>query len=229
MHIRFTIATLALTFLGAVHEGLTGEPEALQGKEGAPKLSRNHYKTILQEIEELTARIHREVDQVLADYKRDTAEYHRRIGAKEGIIIKSDEAPPTTMATTSPSPKPDKPIEKLGNLKFKKIKDDFEKYQTHATPLLKDKIIMELNDLMALGQLKDDQKQEAIKIADDLNDQDLKVSLNEYYQAVYPIIEKVLKGERIEDIRMPPHTGKNFSLLPISTPPAAVSATHDVK
>lgn len=45
-----------------------------------------HYDQILREIEELTARIHREVDKVLADYKRDTAEYHRRMGVKKGMV-----------------------------------------------------------------------------------------------------------------------------------------------
>ena len=48
------------------------EPDAL-------KTYRN-YADILEEIEALTARIHAEVNKVLADYKRDTAEYHRRMG-----------------------------------------------------------------------------------------------------------------------------------------------------
>ncbi len=39
-----------------------------------------NYADILEEIEALTARIHAEVNKVLADYKRDTAEYHRRMG-----------------------------------------------------------------------------------------------------------------------------------------------------
>ncbi len=44
----------------------------------------NNYHKILQEIKELTTRIHREVDRVLADYRRDTAEYHRRMGIMRG-------------------------------------------------------------------------------------------------------------------------------------------------
>jgi predicted NAD-dependent protein-ADP-ribosyltransferase YbiA (DUF1768 family) len=48
---------------------------------GADAMERDYHK-ILEEIEQLTARIHAEVDQVLANYKRDTAEYHRRMGAK---------------------------------------------------------------------------------------------------------------------------------------------------
>ena len=53
-------------------------------REGPPGLSsRNNYETILREIEELTARIRAEVDKVLADYRRDTAEYHRRMGVRD--------------------------------------------------------------------------------------------------------------------------------------------------
>jgi hypothetical protein len=122
MHIGFTIATLALTFLCAVHEGVTAEPKTLQEGEGASGQPRNHYETILQEIQELTARIHQEVDQVLEAYKRDTAEYHRRMGAKGGIIIRSDEdpvdgikAPPTTSIFLNTN----ESGEELGNLKFK--------------------------------------------------------------------------------------------------------------
>ena len=47
-------------------------------------LLRNNYATILREIEALTTRIHREVDKVLADYRRDTEEYHQRMGGKRG-------------------------------------------------------------------------------------------------------------------------------------------------
>jgi hypothetical protein len=43
----------------------------------------NNYHKILEEIEALTARIHAEVDQVLAAYRRDTAEYHRRMGIRQ--------------------------------------------------------------------------------------------------------------------------------------------------
>ena len=43
MHIGFTIATLALTFLCAVHEGVTAEPKTLQEGEGASGQPRNHY------------------------------------------------------------------------------------------------------------------------------------------------------------------------------------------
>jgi hypothetical protein len=59
-------------------------------------LPRNNYETILQEIEELTARIHAEVEKVLADYRRDTEEYHRRMGLKMEATTttpKKEEAP----------------------------------------------------------------------------------------------------------------------------------------
>jgi hypothetical protein len=59
-------------------DGLT-TPVLSEQPEGA-----SHYEKILKEIEELTARIHREVDKVLEDYKRDTEEYHRRMSVKRG-------------------------------------------------------------------------------------------------------------------------------------------------
>jgi hypothetical protein len=57
---------------------------AMEGgeKKASSALPRNNYKTILREIEALTSRIHTEVDKVLADYRRDTAEYHRRMKVK---------------------------------------------------------------------------------------------------------------------------------------------------
>jgi hypothetical protein len=238
MHIGFTIATLALTFLCAVHEGVTAEPETLPRREDASGQPRNHYERILQEIQELTARIHQEVDQVLEAYKRDTAEYHRRMGAKGGIIIRSDEnpvdgikAPPTTTATTPPSPKPDESGDELGNLKFKEIEGDFETYKTDLSPQLKHKIIMDLNHLMLSGELGDDEREKAIKIAESLNAHNLKVRLDAYHQPqdmgdldklppemLGRIINEVLKGGSVEDIKTLLHTSKGFNLDLLSSP-----------
>ena len=62
-------------------DGLT-TPVLSEQPEGA-----SHYEKILKEIEELTERIHREVNKVLADYKRDTEEYHRRMGVKRTATL----------------------------------------------------------------------------------------------------------------------------------------------
>ena len=62
---------------------------------GADAMERDYHK-ILEEIEQLTARIHAEVDQVLANYKRDTAEYHRRMGAKRETRTTSSNTTTTT-------------------------------------------------------------------------------------------------------------------------------------
>ena len=65
---------------------------------------RNNYETILREIEELTARIHREVNQVLADYKRDTAEYHRRMGITRENQNSSTDKPKENTTILRPLP-----------------------------------------------------------------------------------------------------------------------------
>jgi len=78
-----TIANASLALLMTVSYRGTAMEETLVSLES----SRNNYEIILREIEELTARIHREVDQVLEAYKRDTAEYHRRMGIqKRGML-----------------------------------------------------------------------------------------------------------------------------------------------
>lgn len=76
------IAKASLALLISVSYGASAAEEVKI--DAPPGLSRNNYEIILQEIEELTERIHREVNKVLADYKRDTEEYHRRMGVKRG-------------------------------------------------------------------------------------------------------------------------------------------------
>jgi hypothetical protein len=65
-------------------------------------LSRNNYTTILREIEALTTRIHREVNKVLADYRRDTEEYHRRMGGRRGIARQGYRPAQTMAVETNP-------------------------------------------------------------------------------------------------------------------------------
>ena len=68
---------------------------AMEDTEKVSSAPLTNYHIILEEIKELTARIHREVNQVLADYKRDTAEYYRRMGNTRRITT-------TTSPTTNP-------------------------------------------------------------------------------------------------------------------------------
>ena len=76
------IANTSLALLITASHIATAMEENSKG-EIPPALSNtNNYNKILQEIEALTARIHAEVDKVLTDYKRDTQEYHRRMGFK---------------------------------------------------------------------------------------------------------------------------------------------------
>jgi hypothetical protein len=74
--------------------------------QGASAMERDYHK-ILQEIEDLTSRIHAEVDRVLADYRRDTEEYHRRMGAAKRTATTTSptaetERKPVTSTTTPP-------------------------------------------------------------------------------------------------------------------------------
>ena len=87
---RRKIRNLSLALLIFISQGARAmeRAETTEASQQAPK---NNYETILREIEELTARIHREVNQVLADYKHDTEEYYRRMGVKRGAV--------TTMAS----------------------------------------------------------------------------------------------------------------------------------
>lgn len=75
--IKITLSVLAI-IASISTEGKASEDH---GKEAlaSESTSQHNYQRILREIEALTARIHREVDKVLEDYKRDTAEYRRRM------------------------------------------------------------------------------------------------------------------------------------------------------
>ncbi len=68
---RCKIRNLSLALLIFISQGARAmeRAETTEASQQAPK---NNYETILREIEELTKRIHAEVDKVLPDYKRDT-------------------------------------------------------------------------------------------------------------------------------------------------------------
>jgi hypothetical protein len=77
---KMMLALATSISLFSITEGMeeVGADLAPKGSKSSIKMLHN-YETILEQIKELTARIHDEVDKVLADYKRDTAEYHRRM------------------------------------------------------------------------------------------------------------------------------------------------------
>jgi hypothetical protein len=93
--IKITLSALALT----ASIPLRGEAAEREQRFRNPAIQ--NYQTMLKEIEALTARIHREVDQVLADYKRDTAEYHRRMGIKRGVATMTPFGTTSTRTTTT--------------------------------------------------------------------------------------------------------------------------------
>jgi hypothetical protein len=76
------ITNFSLALLICISRGAN----AMEDTTEVPNMTRNNYATILQEIEELTKRIHAEVDKVLSDYRRDTEEYHRRLGIANRVM-----------------------------------------------------------------------------------------------------------------------------------------------
>lgn len=116
--------------------------------------------------------------------------------------------------------------------KFKQISSDFNTYKAHATPERKHQIIMDLTNLMLEGGLKDKEREGAIKIAEGINAQNLKVRLDVCLQqqdrrnfnsfpsdVMHIIIREFLEGGS-NSANTLLHTSKyfNFSLLsmPIS-------------
>ena len=96
--IKITLSALALT------ASIPVRGEAAEREQRARNIPRHNYQTILEEIEALTARIHREVDEVLANYRRDTAEYLRRMGGRGRTattsLFKTTSTTTTTMSKT---------------------------------------------------------------------------------------------------------------------------------
>jgi hypothetical protein len=90
------------------------------------------YNKILEEIEELTKRIHAEVDKVLADYRRDTEEYHRRMGITRGTAtsvapgtVEKEESQPEAQEKEKEE-KEKEELKKLAKKEWKALIDQLE-------------------------------------------------------------------------------------------------------
>jgi hypothetical protein len=145
--------------------------------------------------------------------------------------VQGMETTTTIPSVPNDSQKPYEPSTALNKPWFEETLSDFEAYQTHSTPELKHKIVMDLNHLMLSGELEEEEKEEAIEIAESLNAHNLKVRLDAYNQdenmqgfhilppdALHLIIEEVLKGGSIENIKTLLHTSKDFNLSLLSSP-----------
>jgi hypothetical protein len=144
------IANISLAlFISISHGASAMEGDTPEGD--SLGLPRNNYKTILREIEALTARIHREVDQVLADYKRDTEEYHRRMGARG----KERNAPPPKTATLPQEELKTEAIGGGGGRHGKKNRIDEESKENGVFAPLKQKgeELLSDSDMTSLGKI----------------------------------------------------------------------------